>query len=326
MEYRRLGQSGLKVSPICLGTAFRAFWHGHSDEKTCIKTIERAVDLGINFIDCANFYFAGRCETVLGKVLKGLKGKRDDLVITSKVWSRIGEGVNDQGLSRFHIMREVERSLKRLQVDHIDLYLLHNFDPDTPLEETLRAMDDLVRQGKVRYLGACNFTAAQVVDALWTADRCALEPMVCLQNQYNLLHRWEMERELLGRCGQHGLGMMTFSPLAVGLLSGALRRGQQPPEGSPWAQGNRNFDEVLSEQVDDIIQMLIEIGANHSKTPAQVAIAWIVDHPEVTSALIGPDRPEQVDESCGGIGWALSADERRVLDEISHYQLPRKIT
>ena len=165
------------MSRLCLGTAFRGYWHGHTDEATAVRTVETALDLGVNFLDCANFYFQGRCEELLGKAIKG---KRDDLVITTKVWSQIGEGPNDRGLSRFAIMREIERSLKRLNTDYVDIYLLHNWDPDTELDETLRAFDDLVRQGKVRYVGACNFTAAQVVEALWRADRGGTGPTVHL--------------------------------------------------------------------------------------------------------------------------------------------------
>ncbi|MCZ6632343.1 MAG: aldo/keto reductase [bacterium] len=317
MEYRKLGKSGLQVSPVCLGTAFRGFWHGDNDEATCIQVVERAVDLGVNFIDCANFYYQGTCEEVLGKALKGMGNKRDDLVVTSKVWSRIGEGPNDQGLSRFHILREMDRSLKRLQLDHIDLYLLHNFDPDTPLEETLRAMDDVVRQGKARYVGCCNWTAAQVVEGLWAGDRLGLDPLMCLQNQYNLLHRWEVEPELFPRCRQHGLGLMTYSAVAVGLLTGKFRRGQAPPKGSLWDGRREQFDKMMTERVDAIIEKVIEIAGDNGKTPAQVSVAWILDHEEVSSAIMGPDLPEHVDEVCGALDWALSANERQALDTVS---------
>ncbi|MSR81386.1 MAG: aldo/keto reductase [Candidatus Latescibacteria bacterium] len=316
MEYRKLGRAGVKVSRICLGTAFRAFWNGQSDEATSIKVIEKAVELGCNFIDCANYYFAGRCEEVLGKAVAAL-GNRDDLVITSKAWSPIGEGPNDRGLSRFHIMREVERSLKRLGMDHIDLYLLHHWDADTPLDETLRAMDDLVRQGKVRYVGACNHSAAQVVESLWVAQVGGYDPLFCLQNQYNLLHRRECEPELLPRCRQHGLGMMTYSPLAIGLLSGRFRRGQTPPPNTPWSQGQYEFEKAMTPQADRVVQALIDIAAARGNTPAQVAIAWILDHPEVSAPIIGPDFPEQVEEVFGALEIALSAEERAALDQVS---------
>jgi len=326
MEYRKLGRLGVKVSPICLGTAFRGYWAGQSDEKTCIRVIETAVDHGINFIDCANFYFAGKCEALLGKALKGMKDERDNLVITSKVWSKIGDGPNDQGTSRYHIMREIERTLKRLQLDHIDLYLLHHFDESTPLDETLHAMSNLVEQGKIRYIGACNYTAAQVVEALWIGEKHQLAPMTCLQNQYNLLHRWEMEPELLGRCRQHGLGMMTFSPLAVGLLSGHFRKGRKPPEPSFWSKDAKRFRAVMTKQVDEIVATLIQAGKNLDKTPAQVAFAWILDHPEITAAITGPDRPEHVEEVCGGIGWTLPEEIREQLDTVSTPELPKRRT
>lgn len=325
MEYRKLGRFGVKVSPICLGTAFRAFWDGLSDEKTCVRVIETAVDHGVNFIDCANSYFAGKCEEVLGKALKGLKGKRDDLIITTKVWSGVGEGPNDHGLSRFHILREVDRSLKRLQVDYIDLYLLHSFDTGTGLDETLGAMDDVVRQGKARYIGCCNYTAAQVVEALWVSDHNGGAPVTCLQNQYNLLNRWQIEPELMPRCRQHGLGMMTYSPLAIGLLSGQLRRGQKPND-SHWGRDPARFKTIMTKERDAIIQTLIDVAEELGKTPAQVAFAWILDHPEITSAITGPDLPEHMAEVCGAVGWTLPPALRKRLDDVSTPTLPVSAT
>jgi aryl-alcohol dehydrogenase-like predicted oxidoreductase len=317
MDYVKLGRSGLRVSRLCLGTAFRGYWNGHTDAETAMQTIYKAVEGGINFIDCANYYFQGRCEDLLGKAIKEM-GNRDDLVLTTKVWSQIGEGPNDRGLSRFHIMREIERSLKRLQVEYIDVYLLHNFDADTPLDETLRAFDDLVRQGKVRYTGACNFSAAQVVEALWTAERGGMDRWAILQNQYNLLHRWEVEPELLPLCERFGLGMMTYSPLAVGLLTGRFRRGQTPPADSPWSDGER-FDAAMSEANDRLVAKLIEIARVQDKSPAQIAIAWLLDHEHVTAPIIGPDRPEHVDEVLGALDVELEAEQRSALDELSQW-------
>ncbi|MGY8824185.1 MAG: aldo/keto reductase [Candidatus Latescibacterota bacterium] len=317
MDYVKLGRSGLRVSRLCLGTAFRGYWNGHTDAETAMQTIYKAVEGGINFIDCANYYFQGRCEDLLGKAIKEM-GNRDDLVLTTKVWSQIGEGPNDRGLSRFHIMREIERSLKRLQVEYIDVYLLHNFDADTPLDETLRAFDDLVRQGKVRYTGACNFSAAQVVEALWTAERGGMDRWAILQNQYNLLHRCEVEPELLPLCERFGLGMMTYSPLAVGLLTGRFRRGQTPPADSPWSDGER-FDAAMSEANDRLVAKLIEIARVQDKSPAQIAIAWLLDHEHVTAPIIGPDRPEHVDEVLGALDVELEAEQRSALDELSQW-------
>ncbi len=315
MDYVRLGRAGVKVSRLCLGTAFRGYWHGHTDEATARRTVEAAIDLGCNFLDCANFYFQGRCEELLGKAIKG---KRDNLVITTKVWSQIGDGPNDRGLSRFAIMREIERSLKRLNTDYVDIYLLHNWDPDTELDETLRAFDDLVRQGKVRYVGACNFTAAQVVKALWTADRGGLDPLFTLQNQYNLLHRCHIEPELLPLCRQYGLGMMAYSPLAVGLLSGRFRRGQKPPADSAWQDDDR-FAAAMNDQAERIVQKLTEIGRAQGKTPAQVAVAWILANEDVTAPIIGPDRPEHVEEVLGALEVELGDEELAALDALSRW-------
>ena len=316
MDYVRLGRAGVKVSRLCLGTAFRGYWNGHTEEATAIRTVETAIDLGCNFIDCANYYYQGRCEDLLGKAIKG---KREDLVVTTKVWSPIGEGPNDQGLSRLAIMREVERSLKRLQTDYIDIYLLHNWDPNTELDETLKAFDDLVRQGKVRYVGACNFTAAQTVEALWTADRGGLDPFFVLQNEYNILQRWGIEPELLPICRQYGMGMMTYSPLAVGLLTGRFRRGETPPADSAWTAGDR-FDAALDEKTEQIIQRLADIGQAQNKTPAQVAIAWILANDDVTAPIIGPDRPEHVEEVFGALDVEFSAEQLQALDELSQWQ------
>ena len=316
MDYVRLGRAGVKVSRLCLGTAFRGYWNGHTEEATAIRTVETAIDLGCNFIDCANYYYQGRCEDLLGKAIKG---KREDLVVTTKVWSPIGEGPNDQGLSRLAIMREVERSLKRLQTDYIDIYLLHNWDPNTELDETLKAFDDLVRQGKVRYVGACNFTAAQTVEALWTADRGGLDPFFVLQNEYNILQRWGIEPELLPICRQYGMGMMTYSPLAVGLLTGRFRRGETPPADGAWTAGDR-FDAALNEKTEQIIQRLVDIGQAQNKTPAQVAIAWILANDDVTAPIIGPDRPEHVEEVFGALDVEFSAEQLQALDELSQWQ------
>jgi aryl-alcohol dehydrogenase-like predicted oxidoreductase len=205
-----------------------------------------------------------------------------------------------------------------LQTDYIDLYLIHQADTSahTPIDETLRAMDDLVRQGKVRYIGCCNLAAWEVCKALWVSDRLHLTPFVGVQNHYNLLDR-EPERELMPFCRSEGLGMMTYSALAVGLLTGRFRRGTSPPADSPWTQNQERFEQMLSPEADQVIEAAIRIGAERGKTPAQVAIAWLLSHPEISAAMIGPDSPEQLDEAIGAIGWELSAEERASLDEVS---------
>jgi aryl-alcohol dehydrogenase-like predicted oxidoreductase len=313
MDYRRLGQAGIKVSPICLGAGVR----GDLDEERFIRSIERAIDLGCNFIDCANNYGRGQSEILLGQAIKG---KRDSLVITSKVFTRVGPGPNDQGLSRSHIIHQVNSSLKKLQTDWIDIYYMHRPDPDTRIEETLRTMEDLVRQGKVRYVGASNHNAAQVVELLWTADRLGLEPIVCLQNHYNLLHRWEVEPELLALCRRYGLGLMTYSPLAVGLLSGRFRQGRTQPADTYWDQ--ERLQQVLNERTDRVIQTLVDLASERGVTPAQLAIAWLLDHGEITAPIVGADRPEYVDDVFGALAIALTQQERQTLDVVSQTDAP----
>ncbi len=313
MEYRNFGIAGVKVSPICLGVAFR----GRPDKAVQRATIERAIEHGVNFIDCANTYQRGDSERVLGEVING---RRDQFVITTKVCEPIDEGPNNRGLSRFHIMREVEKSLSRLQTDYIDVYLLHHVDPTTPIEETLRALDDLVRQGMVRYVGCANFAAWQVCKGLWISDRRNLVPFICVQNHYNLLDR-SPEQEIMPFCRAEGLGMMTYSPLAIGLLTGQFRHGVSPSPDTPWGQGRLGFEKIMSPDADRVVETLIRIGTARGKTPAQVAIAWVLSHPEISAAMIGPDTPEQVEENVGAIGWELTDDERSVLDEASVWAL-----
>jgi 1-deoxyxylulose-5-phosphate synthase len=314
MEYRRLGHAGIKVSPICLGAGVR----GLLDENRFLRTIAHAIDLGCNFIDCANNYGVGQSERLLGQAIKG---KRDQLVITSKVFTKVGPGPNDQGLSRRHIMQQVDRSLKQLQTDWIDIYYMHRPDPDTPIEETLRTMEDLVRQGKVRYVGASNHTAAQAIELLWIADRLGLEPIVCVQNHYNLLHRWEIEPELMAVCGRYGLGLLAYSPLAVGLLSGRFRLGATPPSDTYWDQ--ERLQAALTERADQIVGTLVELAAELGATPAQLAIAWLLDHAEITAPIVGADRPEYVDEVLGALSLRLTPHVRHRLNVVSQPDLPR---
>jgi aryl-alcohol dehydrogenase-like predicted oxidoreductase len=287
------------------------------DEAQLMRAIGRAIDLGCNFIDCANNYGQGQSETVLGRAIRG---KRDDLVITSKVYTPVGDGPNDRGLSRYHILREVERTLTKLGTDRIDIYYMHRVDPKTDLDETLRTMEDLVRQGKVRYLGASNHNAAQVIELLWAADRLGLEPVACLQNHYNLLHRWTVEPELLSLCRRYGLGLTTYSPLSIGLLSGRFRRGEEPPSGAFWTRARQ--DETLSERGDRVVQTLIDLSAERGVTPAQMAIAWILDHPDVTAPIVGADRPEYVDDVFGSLEIELTDEEREALDMVSSWEAP----
>ncbi len=317
MEYTGFGSSGIKVSRLALGLGFR----GQENESEAKRVIEHALDRGINFIDCANAYGpmddranAGRSEIILGKALRG---KRDHVVITSKVGLEVGPGFDDRGLSRFQIFHQVERSLKRLHTDHIDVYLAHVFDDSTPLEETLGAFDDLVRAGKVRCVGCCNFAASQVSRALRIANSKKSTHLVCVQNQYNLLNR-TLEREMFGLLRDQRLGFMAYGPLAVGLLSGVYFPEQPPPAGSLWARNEDwQFAEKMNGAEGAAVSILTELAAELGKTPAQLALAWVLSHPEVTVAITGSDTTAQLEENLGAVGWTLDERSKERLDSVS---------
>ena len=317
MEYANFGSAGLKVSRLALGLGFR----GQSDEAEAQRVIEAAIDSGINLIDCANVYGLmddraniGRSEVVLGRALKG---KRDDVVITSKVASEIGPGPNDIGLSRYHILREVERSLRRLDTDHLDVYLVHSYDETTPLDETLSALDSLVRDGKIRYFGVCNFTAWQVCKALWTSGRNGQESLICVQNPYSLMNR-SLEDEMFGMVADQGLGLMAYSPLAVGLLSGMYSADEPAPGGSLWATNRKAvFDAALDGDRGRTLAAVQEVARETGKTPAQVALAWVLSHPEVTVAITGGDTIAHLEDNLGAVGWNLDDDQIARLNEAS---------
>jgi aryl-alcohol dehydrogenase-like predicted oxidoreductase len=306
-----IGQ-GAYLLGVCVGLQL-LFDSSAEDDATCLATIERAIELGVNFVDVANVYGAGRSERLVGAALKG---RRDRLVVSTKFGSQVGPGPDDSGGSRAHVTREIDRSLARLGTDYVDLYLLHHPDPRTPVEETLRALEDLVRQGKVRYAGCCNFSPAQVAQALEIGDRLHVSPFACVQNYYNLLDR-SLESEMLPFCRARGLGVMAYSPLAIGLLSGRFRSGTPPPPDTPWGQGRVGFAEAMPPAADRVIDTLARIGRERGKTVAQVAIAWVLSQPGITVALIGPDSPEHVSENVGGAGWQLSAEARGEIDAAS---------
>lgn len=317
MDYINFGSAGVKVSRLALGLGLR----GQSDEAAAQRLVEYAIDQGINVIDCANVYApmdqqrnAGRAEEIVGRAIQG---KRDDLFLTTKVAGRIGPGPNDQGLSRYAILREIDRSLKRLNTDHVDLYLVHVYDSSTPLEETMRALDDVVRSGKARYVGCCNFDAWQVCRGLWIADKLNSAPFLCVQNPYSMLHR-HLEREMFGLVKDRGLGIMAYSPLAVGLLSNAYQPGQPPPAGSLWATHRRDYyDKLMQGPVANVLNTLHQCAAEIGKTPAQLAIAWVLSHPEITLAISGADTREHLDDVLGGVGWTLDPAIRQKLDDVS---------
>ena len=317
MEYVNFGQAGVKVSRLAFGLGLR----GVGDLDAAERLIEHAIEHGINFIDCANMYglnddelHAGTSEQILARVLKR---HRDDLFISSKVFSRIGPGPNDAGSSRYHIMREIDRTLARLETDHIDVYILHGYDQTTPLEETLRALDDLVRAGKTRYVGVSNFQAWQVVKALWTQASAGLDALICIQNPYNLLNR-ELEREMWPAQRDQGFGVMAYSPLGVGLLSGVYAPGRAAPPGSLYATMRAAIlEKEMNAKAGATLELLGEIAAAHGKTVAQTALNWVLSHPEVSTAITGADTVEHMDENVGAVGWAITARDRERLDEVS---------
>lgn len=317
MEYVRFGPAGVKVSRLALGLGLR----GQTDEREAERLILRAYDGGINLFDCANVYglgddraYAGRSEEILGRALKG---KRDDVVITSKVVSAVGRGPNDRGGSRYHVLREVERSLRRLGTDRIDVYLLHAFDEETPLEEQLRTLDDLVRQGKVRYVGVCNYQAWQVCRALWVQERINAAPLITVQNPYSLLDR-ALEREMFPLVRVMGLGVMAYSPLAVGLLSGAYRPGEPAPAGSYWAKrGQEHLDRALAGRAGETVRAAGEVAGRCGGTVAQVALKWVLSRPEVTVAISGADTDAQMDENLGAVALDVSPADLELLDRVS---------
>ena len=318
MEYTNFGKAGVKVSRIALGLGLR----GQPDQAEAQRLVETAIDRGITFLDCANTYGPmddraniGQSETVLGRAIKG---KRDDLVITSKVHSPVGSGPNDRGLSRYHILREIEGTLRRMDTDHIDIYLVHGYDNETPLEETVRALDDVVRSGKARYVGACNHTAWQACRALWVADALGATPIVGVQNPYSLLYR-RLESEMFGLIDDQGLGAMAYSPLAVGLLTGVYRKGQPAPPGTIWATRRADdYSNTMNGPSGDIIETLVEVANELGKSPAQVAFAWLLSHPQITCGISGADTVEQLDDVLGSVGWNLPQALREKLDVVSN--------
>jgi voltage-dependent potassium channel beta subunit len=306
MQYRRLGTSGLKVSEVCLGTWLTV--GGAIEEATAEACIDKAFEVGINFIDTANVYARGKAEEALGQVLK--KYDRDKYVIATKVYFPMGDGPNDKGLSRKHIREQCERSLQRLQMDYIDLYQCHRFDTDTPLEETLRALDDLVSSGKVLYVGFSQWSAEQIREALGIQDRLHLDRFVSSQPYYNMLGRG-LEKDVLPLCEKEGIGQIVYSPLAQGLLTGKYQPGQPPPADSRAADPRQNMflnQGRLDDAVLGKVQKLRPLAEREGLTMGQLALAWCLRLPGISSVIIGASRPAQVAENAGASGKTLQPE------------------
>lgn len=325
MKMRRLGRTGLMVSEVCLGTMT---FGAQCDEKMSFAIMDKALKWGINFIDTADMYpvpptieTAGRTEEIVGR---WLKGKRHQFILATKCRFAMGPGPNDVGLSRKHILDAVDASLRRLQCDYIDLYQVHAPDPSTPLDETLRALDDLVRSGKVRYIGCSNFGAWELARALWVSDRRNLARFDCVQPRYNLLYR-EIESELLPLCQDQGVGVIAYNPLAGGFLAGKYKKGQSPVEGTRFTLGKtgQNYRERYWHLTHfEVVETLNQFLEKRNKRLIQVALAWILAQPAITAAIVGATRAEQLDQSLPGIDLLLDAEELAACDAV-WYQLPR---
>ncbi|MFI6496769.1 aldo/keto reductase family protein [Nonomuraea typhae] len=313
MEFRHLGRSGLMVSEIAYGN-----WITHGaqiDEDRARACVRAALDAGITTFDTADAYADGRAEEVLGRALAA--GRRDEVEIFTKVYWPTGAGKNNRGLNRKHVIRSAEDSLRRLGTDYIDLYQAHRFDYSTPLEETLRAFDDLVRQGKILYVGVSEWTAPELAEALRIARDLGLDRIVSNQPQYNMLRR-VIEPDIVPLCEREGVGQVVFQPMAMGVLTGKYRPGAPIPAGSRATDpvGGQFVGRLLTDEVLTRVQNLRPIAADHGLTPAQLAIAWTLANPNVSAAIVGASRPDQITESAAAAGVTLGADALKAIDEV----------
>jgi 1-deoxyxylulose-5-phosphate synthase len=324
---KRLGRTGLNVSEICLGTMT---FGNQCDEQTSFAIMDKALDAGVFFFDTADAYplgstpeMRGSTETIVGKWLKD-RNKRDEIVLATKCRMQMGPGPNDGGLSRKHIISAIDASLRRLQTDYVDLYQMHQPDTETPIDETLGALDDLVRAGKVRYLGCSNFSAYQIAKALWTSDKLGYAHFVSDQPRYNMLFR-EIENEIVPLCLAEGLGLVTYNPLAGGFLTGRYITGQSVEQGTRFAlhqAGQLYQQRYWNDAHFGAVEQLRSFFAARNRRLAEVALAWVLAQPGVTSAILGASRLAQLDESLPGVNAKLDADEMSFCDDI-WYRMPR---
>jgi aryl-alcohol dehydrogenase-like predicted oxidoreductase len=313
MDYRSLGRTGVQVTPVCLGCMM---FGGQTDEKDSIHIIDHALAEGINFLDTANVYNRGRSEEAVGKALKA-NGKRARVVLATKVYGRMDDhDPNARGSSRRHIMAQCDASLRRLQTDYLDLYQVHRPSADVPIDETLRALDDLVRSGKIRYIGTSTFAAWQVVESLWVSEELGLNRVICEQPPYHLLDR-RIERELIPMAQTYGLAIIPWSPLAEGFLTGKYRRSTPyPPDGrlskdKIWAE--RHF----TDSAFRVVETLEELAKEKTCTVSQLALAWCLQQPGITSAIIGPRTLQQGEDNLGALSVRLTKEDQRRLDEVA---------
>jgi aryl-alcohol dehydrogenase-like predicted oxidoreductase len=311
VEYRRLGLCGLKVSEICLGTM--TFGRG-ADLAEAKAMVDLAFEAGINFFDTANTYGNSQSEVFLGEALKG---RRREAVVATKFFNPVGSGPNDSGMSRYHVMNALEDSLRRLQMDHADIYYIHHVDVQTPVEEMLRAVDDLVHQGKVRYIACSNYPAWRLMDALWLSQANNLARFVCYQPQYSLVVR-DIEQELIPLCQAKGLGVVVWSPLAGGFLAGKYQPGQQQVQGTRSAEGWAYPQSYFAANAGQTLAVLLEEFRKLGKSPAQVALRWALEQPTITSAIVGARTAAQLRDNLGAGSFQLPAEAHQKLSAVSY--------
>jgi len=314
MNHRSLGRTGMQVTPLCLGAMMFGDW-GNKDHDDSVRIIHRALDAGINFIDTADVYSRGESEEIVAKALAG--GRRDNVILATKVHGTMGDDVNQYGNSRRWIMREVEDSLRRLKTDWIDLYQIHRPEPDTDIDETLGALTDLVRSGKVRAIGSSTFPPSQIVEAQWVAERRGRERFMCEQPPYSMLVRG-VEAEVLPVCASYGMGVITWSPLAGGWLSGRWRKGQETPTSSRAERLPHRFDMSIpgNQRKLEATEQLAVLAEQAGMSLIELAIAFVIRHPAVTSAIIGPRTMEQLESQLTAADVELADDVLDRIDEI----------
>jgi len=314
MQYRSLGRTGVQVSPLCLGCMM---FGGKTTPEDSYAIIDRAIDAGINFLDTANVYSRGRSEEVTGEALKR-NGKRDQVILATKVHGKMAEdNPNAQGNSRRHIVEQCDASLKRLQTDYIDLYQIHRPQSDIPIDETLRALDDLIRAGKVRYIGTSTYAAWQIMESLWVSKELGLHRFVSDQPPYNLLDR-RIERELLPMCRTYGIGIIPWSPLAGGMLTGKYSRNSPPPADSRFANVGSNpmMQRRMNEQALEVVDQFRPLAEAKGCSLSQFALAWVMNQPGVTSPIIGPRTMDQLEDNLKALDVTITDEDRKSIDEI----------
>ena len=312
MEYRSLGRTGTKVSTLCLGCLM---FGGRTNESDSMDIIDRAIDGGINFFDTANMYVRGKSEEMVGKAFKR-NGKRAQIVLATKVHFRMDDDdPNAQGNGRRHIMEQCEASLQRLQTDYIDLYQIHRPCSDIPIDETLRALDDLIRAGKVRYIGSSTFAAWQVVESLWASKELGLNRFICEQPPYHLLDR-SIERELVPMAQTYGTALIPWSPMAGGFLTGKYRRGEVHPADARYQDESQNAD-LFSDVAFNVLDVVLAIAAEKGCTPSQFSLAWCAQQPGITSPIVGVRTMEQMEDNLGAIDVEVTDEDRERIDEVA---------